>query len=783
MSTTIIASIRSLKRNWFYTLSIIAGFSLSVAIATLLFTYVMYETNTDAEHPAGDRLYRLLMEHPITHKTDITTFRYLQDKLSQFPEVEVAAHIHYSGPLTISVGDELFRENAALFTDEHFFEVFGFPLISGKRNNLLKAPLQVVISETAALKYYNTTAAVGREIKIDTVVYEIGGVVNEKFNSHLQFNLLISTSSLPPYSFPFDYPGSTYVRLKKNATASSFESKLAANQNDLLPMPAEKPSAKPFTAQPIKEVYYDRPSNPFYKSIIQTREAWVIKLLKWIGAGLIIISLVNYGIFCQANAAGQIKDMLIKRIHGATFRALLGRLLIESLTIMIISSVVGFILVLLVIPVSATLLNSTMEADFVWNPAVIFWLCVTITVTAFVFAFLNAMAIWNSTGSKTIRSTVATKYNTRVLGGVLLIQLTVCITLIMFCATVVYQLHYIQNTPLGFQKENIVELKLNSAQVRISPQAVRDEFVKLAQVQSASVALGTPLTSRWVSNIKIDNADVQVSSFSGDAFFVTTMQFELTKGRAFDPSMLSDTSAVLVNESAGKLLELDADLQPRDSDVRSRFHVIGVVKDFHYSTLKEAIGPAVIGFHRFNHFPDGEDLQLVVKFAGDGNTFLADARELLKKFAPSHPLEYSFVDEKHKALYRDEFQQGSLLITGTFTVLFVSVFGLAGIAFFFAQRKTKEVAIRKVLGAHTASIVSASILKLLTAVLLSACIGLPLAMYFSKAWLQNFVYRIEPSWQLGAISVVMLFLFCLLVVTFQIVRTSNSNPAVVLRAE
>jgi len=351
--------------------------------------------------------------------------------------------------------------------------------------------------------------------------------------------------------------------------------------------------------------------------------------------------------------------------------------------------------------------------------------------------------------------------------------------MISISSIVFYQNQFILTRPIGYAKENVVEIHLNGLPENFNPQVLKEELIRFPEVISATVCNGSPLTGRWTRGVQLNGSTVELSSFSGDIDFINTLDLTILKGRVFSMNLPSDTAALLVNETAARLFSLDENFEPDDHQLKLSGRVIGIVKDFHFSSLKEKITPAVVGYHSFKRI-GFEGSNLMIRLT-DKNDFLKNAEQIWKKLLPYSPFEYSLLDQKYLALYSEDFNQSDLLLVGTVVSIAINLFGLLGLALFTAQRRSKEVAIRKVLGATSKNILIMFLLQIIKAALISSIIATPIALYFSDLWLENFVYKVEPSWIIFALSIFVIVLIALISVFYQAYRSSTRNPAETLK--
>lgn len=750
----------------------------------------MREITADQFHDRHEDIYRVMMNEPVSMKMGIITFHQLPAALTHdFPEVDLATHLYYSKRTLLytgnTAGSTYFEERELFHADENFLKFFSFQLLSGDPLLALKEPRSLVLTEKTAVRYFGSRDVIGKILYIKKEPYTITGVLKETtHNTHLRFNVLISKTSLKPSNFALDYSGLTYIRLAAHSDAQALVAKLDKNQLKYLPFEPEQELYQPFTLQPLSEIYFFKQSPAFLNSILKSGSKESTNMLMLVAVVIIILSMFNYLNFAQSKALFTFKQIAVRRVFGASKRSFIVTVMFEALVVVGISLVIGILVVALTIPLFNRLFNTDIQFLFMANAQVVVTIGILVVLVTVALGFMSyyVLSRTQNTNIQAMEMQRSSK-GSRIVNGIFIVQLTGSTILIAIALAVLHQVNFLKNHSPGFEPKGVVEINLSSVPPSVSLSALKDQINQIPGVVSSSLTYGGPLTGRWTTSVTINDQPYEIGSYNGDIDYVNTFKIQLIEGRVFDPEIASDTSAMLINEAGKKLLQLDENLETNGKSIQLSSKIIGVVKDFHYASLREGIEPAVIGFGHFERLDDFGEAKIAVRSDKLDNQQLATFKQILAHVSPDVPFEYVLLEDNYENLHQKETAQLNMILAGGLISLIISIFGLIGLTMFLSVRKIKEVAIRKTLGASTGSIIFMFIKKLVVLVLVSFILSIPFSWVFISKWLSGFVYKVMVSPTVWILTLVFMVLITLVSVFQLLYQAAKKNPAVVLKRD
>jgi|GEM_PF-2849250 len=773
---------RSLGRNRFYSISLIIGLSLSFTAFAIMGIFVIHESSTDMMYPNERDLYRVLMNDPMTFEKGVLTFQQLPPLLrNNFPEVKEATHLYYSGRHFIrkekSTISDIYQEDKVIYADPSFLSMFRLPFTYGNVETALKSPRCIVLSQHKARKYFGREDVIGEVLYCKGEPYAITGVLkNLPSNTHFTFDLIISKSTLPEASFPLQFAGVTYVQLAAGGNPGELTKKLEQHQKHLLPY-EHIAFTTPFTLEPLKQVYFSKaPGAEYMSAIFRHQDHAVLDLFIGISLAIVVMALLNYVNFSQSKALFYTRQNLIKRIFGAPAIVSRIQVIMEAFIIICTSAVVSFGLMVVSLNSFNKTVGSMMSIYFLMDPRVLISIGIFLMTSPL---FIGMLAnLFSPGGEKTTLNSaqpILAGKRVRILDAIFLLQLTVTLTLLAMTVVVLNQINFIKQRNPGYMLDNIWEADLSTLPEKTNPQTLKHEIAQLPAVTAVSIATGSPFTGRWSSTIETGGIKTEVGSFAGDDAFLETMGITLLSGRGFMPS-LADTSALIVNETYAHLFHLNDNLEPEDPALRGKRKIIGIVKDFHYSSLKERIGPIVISYAPFRSI-GFEGARIIIRSSTSDTTTMRSIERIWKAYAADVPFEYNSLRTEYYQLHAQDFQQTDLFIWGTSISVFISLFSLVGLSLFHTQNRVREIAIRKILGATSSSLLAMFIGKIIRTVTLSLALATPFILYFSNAWFTKFSYISIPS--ATTIGGILLFTVAVVILAtlYQVIKVLQKNPA------
>ncbi len=806
---------RNLSRTKGYTLITLSGLAIGIAACLLAFLYIQDELSYDRFNEKSERIFRIATRM-VREGTEVNivgagapTARTMID---EFPEVENAVRFREEGSIKVTVGATVFREGKIIYSDPSFFDVFSVPLLKGNRKSVLTAPRTVVLSQTTAEKYFGAADPVGRTLRIDDKDdWQVGGVFADiPRTSHFHFDLIVSFSTLDLASDPsmnawMSFNFQTYLLLRPDASASDLEAKLpllfathlAPEIKQFMGISLEDFMVKAkmkldYSLQPLSVIHLH--SNYDGGEFEPNGDIKYIYLFSAVSLFILILAIINFINLSTARSVSRAREVGLRKVLGSFRLDLIKQFLTESLVLCLLALAIACLLTAIVLPLFNSLTAKELALSALANPAAIAAaLALTLLVTilagaypAFLLSAFRPAAIlrghaWSGTGKGRLRR------------GLVIFQFAVSAVMIIGTLVVFRQLHYIQNKKLGFDKEQVLILR-HSQLLGNHAETLKQEMVKVPQVVSATLSSFLPVPSARARTpiARSDNPNPRqafpISFWRIDEDYIATLGMKIVAGRNFSAQLSGDGQAVIINQAAVRhfglekplgqtLIMMDMDAEKPGAMVQVPCTIIGVVEDFHFESLREAIAPLVLrrGQSRGN---------LVMRLKpGHIAAVIKTLENKWTSLLPGEPFEYAFLDESLNLLYESEMRIGRIFAIFAALAVFIGCLGLFGLASFSAAKRTKEIGIRKVLGATIHEMALMLVRDYVMLVILANIIAWPVAFYLMRNWLQNFAYRTSMNITIFLFSGLLGLAIALLTVSFQAVRAARANPVDSLRYE
>src|SRR5260221_6680284 len=729
-----------------------------------------------------------------TNKTNVSPTALLPVLLKNFAEIENGVRVYNPSswsPFVVRKDEKLFQEGRFYYADSTFFRIFSFPLLQGDVRMALVEPRSVVLTQTMAKKYFGDEDPLGKVLQISNQPdYTVTGVMEDvPSNSVLQFDFIGSFSTLDAARDQIWWSANyqTFFLLQPRASGPSLQDKANALVKKELASDLTNPNDYvKYNFMALSDIYLRS----------DMAESEVVSSIRYIygfgaiAAIILLIACINYINLATAKAADRAKEVGIRKVVGAVKRQLFAQFIGESMVITFLAFLLAFLLALIALPVFNSITGKHFTGALLADPSFLIYCLIALLSIAFIAGTYPSLPI---TAFKPVR---VLKGNFKSSGrGIWLRQSLVvfqfCISIVLIVGTLVIlnQLNYIRNTRLGYDKEIVIILPLDGKTGQLYGQ-LRSEFLRSEKVAQVGRATESPTKIKGGYTIGLEGAGgdhgMLVTAMTADSTFIPTLGMEWVAGRNFNSADFkknkSDTTvAFVLNETALKELSLDPDkaIGTRVNMNGRRGAIVGVVKDFHFASLHEAIRPLVL-------FNEEEQLQFIFVKLRPGN--VADALAALKAICgnviPHRPFEYEFLDQIYAALYDTEQRMGTISTAFASLAIVIACLGLFGLVAFAASQKTKEIGIRKVMGATASSIVILITKDYARLVFISIVIGLPLAYWVIEKWfLNNFIYRVTIGvWPFAAAAAA-----CLIIAfgtaSYQAVKAAVINPTEALRRE
>ncbi len=763
------------------------GLAVGLACCLLIGNYIRHELSYDRYHQKADRIYRLANQVTgASYENGIAkvTAPWGAEAKRTIPEIEEMCRFVFFGQAVFLQNGQPSFESGGFFADASAFKMFDWPLISGDPLTALAEPNSIVLSESIAQRYFGQSDPIGQNLTIDNESYQVTGLMKDiPENSHFTFQYLVS---LATYSHPQmdDWirwnQFYTYVQLSPEAEAATVARKVDSMLDQHLE-PDVAAATTPFL-QPLTSIHLH--SN-LHREIGVNSDISYLYIFGVIALFILLIACFNFVNLSTARAMHRAQEVGVRKVVGATRAVLARQFLLEAIITCAIGMLAACILAQFTLPHLNAFLGKSLQfqwqSDWVLLSTV---LGITLLVGLLAGAYPAAIISGFNT-EKVLKGKFSFQGNPRIRQTMVIAQFTIATALIVGTLVVSNQLDFIRNKNLGFNKDQIVVLQLQAPQNFQRWQTIKEEIAQIPGVLRVSASANRPGGSDY--GVPYEAVGLPEDQWPAmrclvvDYDFLDTYEMQMAEGRAFDAAMPTDSSAYLINEAAARQLGWE---NPTEHQLampaveRPPGPIIGVVKDFHFRSMQEEIAPLYL------FVQPGWFSELSVKIAADQMTeTLAQIEQQWAAFDPTRPIAYRFFDEAYDNLYRTEEAVGTMITWFTLLAVFVTCLGLFGLSIFVAERRTKEIGIRKVLGASVGNIVQLISRDFILLVLIAIVVACPLAWYFSHQWLQQFAYHSPVGWTVfltaGGIAIGIAFL----TISYQSIKAALANPVKSLRNE
>lgn len=796
---------RNFVKYWKYYVINIIGLSIGLAASILIFWYVSFEMSYDSYFSNSDRIYRVSFNriYPQTEVKWAPIAPAVAEALkTNFESIESYTRFTKNfRPMKFRHQDREFREKRIIYADSTFFSVFNFDVVEGSLDKVLDRPDQLVLTETAARRYFGDEPALGKVLFYsDTVAFTVGAVLRDiPANTHFTTDVIMPMSSfwLPRSShseWSNFFAFYSYITLRENTNVSQFEALMRDYINTQMAARHEGESFDKWQASGNAYVYFLQPLTDIHLTsdlkdeLATNSNKSYLLLLSAVGIFIIFIAISNFINLTTARLTRRFKEIGIKKIVGASRRNLITQLLSESLILSFFSMLLALIVIYFVLPYFNEIVGKQWLLSTLLTPLSLLGLAAFVILTGLFAGFYPAIATSNTKATEILnlssKSSTSNK-STLWIRNVLVVS-QFCISIVMIIATLVAfrQNEYIQNKDLGFNKSNLLVID-QAFELRTQWQAFKAELITYSFVEFVSASAEVPgfvqIGITFSPPGRQTESSVNMATYFGDIDAIKTYGFQLIKGRDFVESDLADTvSYCILNEEAVKMFGWTPETAIGEILVdftgQGRIKIIGVMKDFHAQSLHTKIRPMI--FRPNNQFA----AKLVVRLRQTSNDEIDAIVKLWNKYTSHTPFTYFFLDENLDMLYQSEKVASKLFLIFSLLSIFIACLGLFGLSTFIAEQRIREVGIRKVLGASSTSIVILLLKNYAMLILIAFSIGAPLAWYFSSEWLDHFVYKANISMWIYLMALTIAVVIGLVTVGLQTIKAALTNPSVTLRA-
>ena len=805
---------RNVAKNKVFSAINIFGLGIGLAACLMIFHFVSFELSYDKFHDKFDRIYRVtndrfqngkLIQHgTITYPTIGPTMA------KDFPEIETYTRLMPGGDLTVRIEDKSFRGDDCHFADEYFLTVFSFPLLAGDRVSCLKESHSIVLTEALARKYFAVTendygALIGKVLYrgTDPQPFKVTAICEDiPANSHIQFDALVSYATLITADRPYADNSWTwsdfrhYLVLRPGTDHKALEGKFDAYSQRYFQGDKVSGTVEKFYLQPLSKAHL---YSDYEYDIAKTASGKSVWAMLIVAGFILLIAWINYINLTTSKAMDRAKEVGLRKVMGALKSQLIKQFIFESVLI----SLIAFLVAIILAVVSQTSFNNIVGTDVtLWtvlreiDPSWLTLLIVILATGVFLSAFYPAFVLSSYKPVTVLKGKFQKSSRGHVLRKALVIfQFTASAALITGTIIVSSQLKYMDEAGLGMNINNIVIIRPPVLTAWDSTfvervENYKNELSQINGVVSAATSsrlpgdrLGRGFDFRLAD--EASSTHYTMSFLGADYDFFNTYGISLIAGRMFQATDhnadFSKIRSAIINENAVKLLGIATPADAVGKEIVSgddQWRIIGVINDFHQESLKKPKEPTIFLPTYSTYGPTSIRYQDV-----DTQRLIAEAEKVFKKFFADNAFSYVFLEDTYKAQYNDEKRFATVIMIFTVLAIIISCLGLIGLSSYTAVQRTKEIGIRKVLGASLASIVALLSADFMKLVVLAVVLALPIAYVVMDKWLINYPYRISLEWFLFLVPALVILCIALLTISFQIIRAARTNPANTLKYE
>ena len=809
ISNYIKVAFRNLIRFKAYSAINITGLAIGMACCILILLYVYDEMSYDRFNKNSNRIYRVVVDGSLgdnSFKVAVTSPPLRKTLLQDYPEVEAVTRIRNFGFPVLRFADKVFSEEKFYWVDSTFFDVFSGDFIKGDPKTALTQPLSVVLTEKMAKKYFGNENPMGKLLNMDNRRdYKVTGVVKEfPENSHFHFDFLGSMSS---YDFVaqqgwLNNSFYTYILLKKDFPVKQFEAKLPQLvQKNIYPV-IERFLNVPMTELIERGAKYELSLQPLTDIHLHSNlggelepngDISYVYIFSLIALGILLIACINFTNLATARSTNRLKEIGVRKTLGSSRQQLIKQFLTESILMTFIAVIISLIVIEIALPYFSDLVGKHLSVSYLENVFSIPLLLLFILLVGTIAGAYPALYLSSFNPVKVLKKETGNSgRNPWLRNSLVVLQFAVSIFLFIGTIIVYNQLNYISNKKLGFNKDQVLIVKKTDDIAIKRPHNIESFVNDLKSVQGVINASNS--THIFGENFgstpyKVfgTNDNHIIDIMFADYYFASVYGIQMAKGRYYSQEYGADTTAAVINETAAKEFGIADDplgkqiVHPHanDNDV-DVYTVIGVMKDFNYQSLHQKIQPLIIRL--FNSQGFGRNVSVKLS-ANNVKEELSKIGNIWHKYAGNQAFEYVFFDEDFAKAYSAEERTGIIVSVFSVLAIFIACLGLLGLAAFTTEQRTKEVGIRKILGASVPGIVALLLKDFVKWVLISNIIAWPIAYFALNKWLEDFAYRVNVSLWAFVLASVIAMLIAILTVSYQSIKAAIANPVKSLRYE
>jgi putative ABC transport system permease protein len=790
-------ALRNIFKDKTYSAINILGLTIGITCSMFLFLYILDELSFDRYHKNADNIYRVVSN--IKEPDNAFTWAVAQIPMAEelrdnYPEVENAVRFFQMSRNLYKNGDQQFYEAEFFLADSTVFDMFSYEFVKGDPATAIDLPFSIVLTEKIAKKYFGDADPVGQSLQNQqNEEFKITGVIKDvPSNSHFRFDALVSRNTRPQNVGSWGNFGVfTYIQLPAGYDLAKMNVSL-----DTIVKQRVNPIFEQFGIS-IKYELQRMTDIHLYSKIQDEAEAGgdisYIYIFGAVAAFMLIIACINYMNLATARSVNRAKEVGIRKVMGSQRRQLVIQFISESVVIALISLIVSLALIYLLLPAFNSLSSKEMPFGYILQAPIILSLLGIVVFVGVVGGSYPAFYLSGFNPVNVLKGKLSSKGGSVFFRKSLVVaQFAISIFMLISTLIVFDQLKFLRNKDLGFNKKQVVRIDLSGRALREKSGVLVEKIKQNKDVELVGMADSSPGEGIGKLLIQVEDNEGKldekgVDLFTADYDFIKTLGMEIVQGRDFSRDIISDTTyAVLVNEAMVKRMAWDNPIGkkfvfqgagPNNSNIEKQ--VVGVVKDYHQNSLYDVIEPLMIML-------DNEQNYIFVRTkGGDVKQTLVGLEKVWKEVNPNNPFEYKFLDQDFDSQYRSDEKRSQIFTAFSGLTIAIACLGLLGLAAFTTEQRTKEIGVRKVIGASINSLVYLVSKEFFLLVGIGMVLAFPAAWYFTNSWLQNFAYRIEleGEWPTFIVSALLAFVITMLTVGYHVLRAAAANPVKSLRDE
>jgi putative ABC transport system permease protein len=790
----LLLAIKSFQKQKLFSLINILGLTVGITCCLMIFLFIRHETSFDGFHKHENDIYRVVRQADMNGtgtKEDVAYVSgpYAIALKNDFPDaIKRAVRVMPDNDL-FAYNHIAFNERNVYIADSDFFQIFDFPLLQGNPSTVLSDPKSIVLTASAAKKYFGSQDPMGKVIEMNKKLQlKVTGIAKDvPSNSHLNFDIIIPIANFKYYDSLGNFPNNgmfTYIQLNPNVDPKQLVSRFPQFMNKYMGKYYAKSGFKmDLGLEAMKDIYFQ---SGLHFDDVKHGNKKMIYIFMSIAILILVIACINFMNLATARATDRSKEVGLRKVLGAVRKQLIWQFILESLLYALLSCILAVGLLQLLLPAYSSLLGY--RPRYSNDPVVYLFLVSIIFIIGILAGLYPALLLSSFSPVESLKGKLrAGKGSAFFRKALVVFQFGISVLLIICITIITVQMNYVRNKDLGFSKEQTMLVEIDNSDIFKSMVHFKNTVQGSPGVMNVCLMSGEP--GGFHDNYSFEaeakpGEKLSINTEFSDFEFVKTLGLKIIAGRDLSPLFPTDsTRSVLINRTTASLLGYTPGQAigkwikniARDSVQRN---IVGVVEDYHFVSLKEKIQPMVISTGR-----DWRVAVIRLQPTEHLSTVISNIQKEYTAVAPGYPFEYTFLDDQFNKHYRDDIRQGFILRIFSVLAIFIACLGLFGLASYTAIKRTKEIGVRKVLGSSIQNIVILLSKDLLKPVILGTVMAIPTGFWIMGKWLQGFAYRTNITWWMFAVAAVSAISIALITVSFQAIKSALANPVKSLRTE